>query len=280
VRGIGAAQQGAAADAATHATTALTPWIGESVTAANGIAARVSEQAGFFAHLRDSMPVPRAVPEVSFTQDPGTWMIDHSVEWLPGIHTEHERALVAAQQDEQRARELMSDYQGTTNENLAVRQLFAAAPTVVAEVTDPVPSGGANGDGSAQPSSGHSSPAHPGLGHPALGHQAAAHPGSATGGHGPVLPRQPPRLSSRPGSLRSPPRPSSPVVTPARPRRRWPGARSSPPRSGRPRFLPDRVLSAGSGFAVDRDPPVAAGWVGAVTSGHDPPPRRAPATSI
>jgi hypothetical protein len=173
VRKIGAAQQGAAADAATHATMVLMPWIGDGVTAANGMAARVSEQAAFFAHTRDSMPAPRAIPEVSFSQDPGTWMADHAVEWLPGIQTEHERAQVAAQQDEQRARELMSGYQSTSNENLVVRQHFAAAPTVVAELADPAPGGvgvgGTNGGWSAHPSA-----AHPGL----------AHSGPVAGGHG------------------------------------------------------------------------------------------------
>ena len=41
IRGIGAAQQGAAADAATHATMALMPWLEDSVSAANGMADRV-----------------------------------------------------------------------------------------------------------------------------------------------------------------------------------------------------------------------------------------------
>jgi PPE-repeat protein len=88
VQGIGAAQQGAAADAATHATMALTPWVAEAATTANGIAVRVSEQAAVFAHTRDNMPPPRVVPEVPFSQDPGTWIANHAVEWLPGIQTE------------------------------------------------------------------------------------------------------------------------------------------------------------------------------------------------
>ncbi|MGH3770753.1 MAG: PPE domain-containing protein [Pseudonocardiaceae bacterium] len=155
VRGIGTAQQGAAADAATQATMALLPWVAELATTAIGMAARVSEQAAVFAHTRDSMPLPRTVPEVPFSQDPGTWMADHAVEWLPGIQTEHERAAVAAQQDEQRARELMSGYQGTSNEILAARQNFTAAPAVVSEVAPPAPGGvgvgGAHGGGSTHP---------------------------------------------------------------------------------------------------------------------------------
>jgi hypothetical protein len=133
VRGIGAAQQGAAADAATHSTSALMPWLDDGVTAANGVAARVSEQAASFAHTRDSMPPPRVVPDVSFSQDPATWTADHAIEWLPGIQTQNEAAHLAAQQDQERARELMHGYQGTSNDNLAVRDHFAAAPTVVAE---------------------------------------------------------------------------------------------------------------------------------------------------
>jgi len=177
VRGIGAAQQGAAADAATHSTSALMPWLDDSVTAANGVAARVSEQAASFAHTRDSMPPPRVVPEVSFSQDPATWTADHAIEWLPGIQTQNEAAQVAAQQDQERARELMGGYQGTSNDNLAVRDHFAAAPTVVAEVVQPAPGGfgvgGGAGGGSVQPA--------PGVAHPAPAHSAAAHPGPIAG---------------------------------------------------------------------------------------------------
>jgi hypothetical protein len=177
VRGIGLAQQGAAADAATHSTSTLMPWLDESVAAANRVAARVSEQAASFAHTRDSMPPPRAIPEVSFSQDPATWTADHAIEWWPGIQTQNEAAHVAAQQDQERARELMAGYQGTSNDNLLVRDHFAAAPTVVAEVVGPTPSGvgvggGADG-GSAQPAAGGA--------HPALAHSAAVHPGPAAG---------------------------------------------------------------------------------------------------
>jgi PPE family len=192
VQGVGAAQQGAAADAATHATMALTPWVAGAATTANGIAARVCEQAAVFAHTRDNMPPPRVVPEVSFSQDPGTWIADHAVEWLPGIQTEHERAQAAAQQDEQRARELMSGYQGASNENLAVRQHFTAAPTVVAEVADPAPGGvgvgGANSGWSTHPSSVHAGVTHPASAHSALAHPAWAHSGPVAGGHGASAP--------------------------------------------------------------------------------------------
>jgi hypothetical protein len=187
VRGIGAAQQGTAADAATHATMALIPWLGDLVTAANGAAAQVSEQAAFFAHTRDSMPAPHEVPEVSFSQNPETWMADHAVEWLPGIQTEHERAQVAAQQAEQRARELMSGYQGASNENLAVRPHFPTAPAVVFEVAPPAPGGvgigGANGGWST-----HQRPAHSGPAHPVLTYSALAHSGPVAGEHGVSVP--------------------------------------------------------------------------------------------
>ncbi|MGH3547337.1 MAG: PPE domain-containing protein, partial [Pseudonocardiaceae bacterium] len=183
VRGIGAAQQGVAADAATHSTSTLMPWLDESVTAANGVAARVSEQADFFAHTRDSMPPPRAVPEVSFRQDPATWTADHAIEWLPGIQTQHEAAEVAAQQDEQRARELMDGYQGSSNDNLAVGEQFAAAPTVVAELADPAPGGGGVGGG---PGSGSGGGSGGGGGRSAPGGAVAAlaYGGPVSGGHG------------------------------------------------------------------------------------------------
>jgi hypothetical protein len=182
IRGMSAAQQGAAADAAMHATMALMPWLDSSVTAANAMAARIAQQADCFAHTRDNMPRPVAVPEVSFSQDPGTWMADHAVEWLPGIQTQHERDQVAAQQAEQRARELMTAYQGSSNETLAVNQEFTAAPAVVAEVSDPSLGGGAGAGGRSAYGTAPVSPTHAGIPHmPATqaalagaGHAAAA----------------------------------------------------------------------------------------------------------
>jgi PPE family len=141
VGGIGAAQQGVAADAATRATMALLPWLADTLTAATEMATRVAEQAALFSYTRDAMSTPRVMPEVSFRQDPGTWITDQSAAWLPGIYTEHERALVAAQQDEQRARELMSGYQAASNANLLLHQRFLPAPKVVAELAPPAPGG-------------------------------------------------------------------------------------------------------------------------------------------
>jgi PPE family len=176
VRGIGLAQRGAAADAATHSTSALMPWLDRCVTAANSTAARVSEQAASFAHTRDSMPPPQVVPEVSFSQNPVTWTADHAIEWLPGIQTQNEAAHVAAQQGQERARELMAGYQDTSNGNLGVGEPFVAAPMVVAEVVDPTPGGvgvggvgGASGGGSAQPAAAGA--------RPMLTHSAAVHRG-------------------------------------------------------------------------------------------------------
>lgn len=182
VAGIGLAQQGAAADAATHSTSALMPWLDRSVAAANSMAARVSEQAASFAHTRDSMPPPRVVPEVSFSQDPATWTADHAIEWLPGIQTQNEAAHLAAQQDQECARELMAGYQDTSNGNLGVGEPFVAAPTVVAEVVDPTPGGVGIGGGSGGEGSGGGS-AQPAAGgaHPALAHSAAVQPGPVAG---------------------------------------------------------------------------------------------------
>lgn len=147
VGGIGAAQQGVAAEAATRATMVLLPWLADTLTAATEMAARVAEQAALFSYTRDAMPTPRVMPEVSFRQDPGTWITDQSPAWLPGIYTEHERALVAAQQDEQRARELMSGYQAASNANLLLHQRFLPAPKVVAELVPPALGGVGDGGG-------------------------------------------------------------------------------------------------------------------------------------
>ncbi|MGH3853306.1 MAG: PPE domain-containing protein [Pseudonocardiaceae bacterium] len=183
VRGIGVAQQGAAADAATQATTALLPWVTETAAMAAGIADRVDEQAAIFAHTRGSMPPPREVPDVSFSQDPGTWTADHAAEWLPGIQTEHERAQVAAQQDEQRARDLMSGYQNSSNELLAVGQQFTAAPVVVAGVAPPVPGDSANAGWRTRSSPAYAAGAYPADLHPADSYSAAVageHAGALT----------------------------------------------------------------------------------------------------
>ncbi|HET9116924.1 MAG TPA: PPE domain-containing protein [Pseudonocardiaceae bacterium] len=166
VRAIGAAQQGAAADAASQATMTLLPWLGDGAAAANDTAIRISEQAACFGHARDNMPEPINVPEVSFSQDPATWLGDHAVEWLPGIQTGHEQAQVAAQQAEQRARELMSAYQGSSNDNLAASQHFAAAPVVVADVSDPSLAGSTGISGASASGDAPINPTHPGTAHP------------------------------------------------------------------------------------------------------------------
>jgi hypothetical protein len=207
IRIIGAAQQGAAADAATHATMALMPWLDDSVTAANGMAARILHQADTFEHIRDSMPTPLEVPEVPFIQDPSTWLGEHAVEWLPGIQTEHERAQVAAQQAEQRARELMSCYQSTSNDNLAISRYFAVAPMVVADVLNPALDapevGGASVGVSVPPSLTHSGAAHPTLAvaspaaisPAAAGAPAGTAPQIASGIHQPPAPATSPQLA-------------------------------------------------------------------------------------
>lgn len=195
VGGIGAAQQGVAADAATRATVALLPWLADTLTAATEMAARVAEQAALFNYTRDAMPTPRVMPEVSFRQDPGTWITDQSPAWLPGIYTEHERALVAAQQDEQRARELMSGYQAASNANLLLNQRFLPAPKVVAELVPPAPGGVGDGGGVGLGGGGaqggwhphpHPNPAQLGATYPASGHWGALASGSAGGHQGPA----------------------------------------------------------------------------------------------
>ncbi len=185
IRGIGAAQQGAAADAATHATMALMPWLEDSVSAANGMADRVAHQADSFGRTLYNMPQPVVVPEVSFRQDPGAWLGEHAVEWLPGIQTEHERAEVAAQQAQEWARELMSGYQSTSNSNLAIGQDFAVAPAVVADVSGPTLGGSGFGGGAPVSESALSSSPHP-TGHP-IAHPPAAYTAPAVNGHGATI---------------------------------------------------------------------------------------------
>lgn len=107
VRGIGVAQQGAAAEAATQASMPLVPWVANAATVAGGLASRISTQADLFTHTRDSMPKPRAVADPTWNQDPVEWAADGLIDWLPGIQTDEEGARVQAQQEEQRARDLM-----------------------------------------------------------------------------------------------------------------------------------------------------------------------------
>ncbi len=210
IRGIGAAQQGAAADAATHATMALMPWLENSVSAADGMAARISHQADSFGRTRDTMPTPVVVPEVSFRQDPGGWLGEHAVEWLPGIQTEHERAEVAAQQAQEWARELMSGYQSTSNSNLAIGQDFVVAPAVVADVSDPAWDGSGVGaapvGGSAPLSSPHPTVAHPTVAHPTVAHAApAAHWHAATVAPAGTAPQVAAGVHQAPAAATSPP---------------------------------------------------------------------------
>jgi len=246
VRGIGAAQQGAAADAATHATSTLMPWLDESVTAANGVATRVSEQADSFAHTRDSMPPPRAVPEVSFLQNPAIWTADHAIEWLPGIQTQNEAAHVAAQQDEQRARELMDGYQGTSNDNLAVRDHFAAAPTVVAEVVEPTPGGVGVGGGPGSGSGGGSGGGNAHLA-PGGGPSTLAHAGPISGGHGVPAHAAPAATAAQlaPGAVATTPQLAGGYPSPAGPSMAGSGSVGEPLAADP--FAPSPILAASNG---------------------------------
>ncbi|HET9256577.1 MAG TPA: PPE domain-containing protein [Pseudonocardiaceae bacterium] len=133
IQGIGAAQRGAAADTATHATLALVPWLEHNAATANDIARLISQQADSFGHTRNNMPKPVTVPEVSFLQNPFTWIGDQAVEWLPGIQTDHERAHVQAQESERRAQDLMNSYQDSANDTLAPPRRFEPAPPVVSD---------------------------------------------------------------------------------------------------------------------------------------------------
>lgn len=177
IRGIGAAQQGAAADAATHATMALMPWLEDSARSADAMAARIAHQADHFGHTHGYMPPPVPVPEVSFSQSPLTYLAHKAVEWPSGIQTEREGAEVAAQQAEVRAQELMTSYQNASNVNLAIGQNFGPAPTVVADVSDPA-WGGAAVDGASAGGSG----AH-GVPYSGSAPAAAAHSAPAMAGH-------------------------------------------------------------------------------------------------
>lgn len=183
IRGIGAAQQGASADAATNATMVLMPWLEDTAIAARALADRISNQADSFGYTEGNMPPPVKVPEVSFSQNPWTYLGQHAVEWLPGIQTEHERAEVAAQQAEARAQELMTSYQSASNDNLAISQHFAMAPAVVAGVSDPA-LGGSGGGASAGGSAAHGTP-YAGAAQPAVAHSSSA---AATGHAASVAP--------------------------------------------------------------------------------------------
>lgn len=194
VRGIGVAQQGAAADAATQASMPLVAWVSDAVTVAKGLASRIAGQAELFTHTRDSMPEPRAVPDPAWNQDPAEWAADGLIDWLPGAQTEEVGARVQAQQDEQRARDLMIAYQRGTNENLADPPQFDAPPQVVADAAVPPPPGSDGAAGDPQ----HGSGTDPG--------RSAAAPASTT-----------PATAPPPAAGATPPPPAGPAQPPSAP---------------------------------------------------------------
>jgi hypothetical protein len=119
-------RQGAAADAATAAISAMVPWMDDVTQIAHAAAQRTQEQADYWVTAKNSVPpVPPASKSVGFFSDPGEWAAE-KMDWFPGITSEEEKAQQRQQDAAEQARQAMRVYQTSSNGNIDSAPAFTA----------------------------------------------------------------------------------------------------------------------------------------------------------
>jgi hypothetical protein len=115
IRGILAAREGAAAEAAVAAIGAMVPWMDDVKVIAASAAQRAQGQAEHWVTAKNSVPpVPPAPHSASFLGDPTEWMAQ-KMDWIPGLTTEEEKAQQRQQDAAEQARQAMRVYQSSSN---------------------------------------------------------------------------------------------------------------------------------------------------------------------
>jgi len=186
-----ATRQGAAADAATAAISAMVPWIDDVMQIAHAAAQRTQEQADYWVTAKNSVPpVPPAPKSVSFFSDPGEWAAE-KMDWFPGITSEEEKAQQRHQDAAEQARQAMRVYQTSSNGNIDSAPTFTAPQALDSSVGSlPVTSAGIGTVAATAAIAGGSAPAHlmaarqstrqPPAGSPATHRPAVGSPPAAT----------------------------------------------------------------------------------------------------
>ncbi|HEU0127279.1 MAG TPA: PPE domain-containing protein [Pseudonocardiaceae bacterium] len=176
LRGILASREGAAAEAAAAATSAMLPWMDDVAQIATAAAQRAQGQADYWVTAKHNVPpVPPAPQSASFFGDPTEWMAQ-KMDWLPGLTTEEEKAQQRQQDAAEQARQAMRVYQSNSNGNVDLTPAFTTPQALNASIgalslTD----SRVDGTGSAAPTTMGGGVA----GHHAGVHQPAAHPMAA-----------------------------------------------------------------------------------------------------
>jgi PPE family len=126
IRGILAAREGAAAEAATAALGAMLPWMDDVAVIASTAARRAQDQADFWVTAKNNIPpVPPTPQSAGFFGDPGEWFAE-KVDWFPGVTSEEEKAQQHQQDAAEQARQAMRVYQSSSNGNIDGTPAFTA----------------------------------------------------------------------------------------------------------------------------------------------------------
>jgi hypothetical protein len=121
-----ATRQGAAADAAAAAISAMVPWMDDVTQIAHAAAQRTQEQADYWVTARNSVPpVPPTPKSAGFFSDPGEWVAE-KMDWFPGVTSDEEKAQQRQQDAAEQARQAMRVYQASSNSNVDSAPAFTA----------------------------------------------------------------------------------------------------------------------------------------------------------
>ncbi len=117
-------RQGAAADNAVAATSAMLPWMDTVVQTTAAVAQRAQDQAEHWVNAKNSVPpVPPMPKSTGFSSDPGEWAAE-KMDWFPGITSDEEKAQQRQQDAAEQARQAMRVYQSNSNGNIDATPAF------------------------------------------------------------------------------------------------------------------------------------------------------------
>jgi hypothetical protein len=182
LRGILTSREGAAAEAAAAATSAMLPWMDDVAQIATTAAQRAQGQADYWVTAKHNVPpVPPAPQSASFFGDPTEWMAQ-KMDWLPGLTTEEEKAQQRQQDAAEQARQAMRVYQSSSNGNVDLAPAFTAPQALNASIgAPPLTDSRVDGTGSVAPTPMGSAAGHrPGVNQPAAHPMAAYQPVATT----------------------------------------------------------------------------------------------------
>jgi hypothetical protein len=133
----GATWEGTAADAARYALAPLGDWAEQAAAAADTMRMSTELQGGLLAKARADMPPP--VPVTAEQPNSSITAIAH----LFGFQTDHEIQEAASNAAEQRAFQVMAEYEASTSENTSTLGDFGMPPALVVDTSAMPPAGAA-----------------------------------------------------------------------------------------------------------------------------------------